>query len=69
MTDWCIAHPWMTFFICLALVPSIRITIPWRRKSRTIVVYGDSFARESPRAARLAAERAVDKATKPPEDK
>jgi hypothetical protein len=30
--DWCMAHPWMTFFIALAFAPSI--TVVWRRKSK-----------------------------------
>lgn len=34
MTEWCMAHPWMTFLICIAIADSVRIaiTIPWRRK-------------------------------------
>lgn len=31
MADWCMAHPWMTFFIVMTAASSISITIPWRR--------------------------------------
>lgn len=27
MSAWCMAHPWMTFFICLALADSARIVV------------------------------------------
>jgi hypothetical protein len=29
MPEWCMAHPWMTFFIAMAALPTI--TIDWRR--------------------------------------
>lgn len=28
----CLAHPWLTFIIALAVIDSVRITIPWRSK-------------------------------------
>lgn len=33
MSDWCMAHPWMTFLIALAVASSFNVTIriPTRR--------------------------------------
>jgi len=31
MSDWCLAHPWMTFFIVMGLVSSISVRIRWTR--------------------------------------
>lgn len=32
MAEWCLAHPWMTFFIVLVLVQGPLVTINARRR-------------------------------------
>jgi hypothetical protein len=35
VTTWCLAHPWMTFFVALAIADSfavICVTAPWWRR-------------------------------------
>lgn len=34
MSAWCLEHPWMTFFIALALINAFSVTIVWRRKEK-----------------------------------
>jgi hypothetical protein len=32
MSEWCLEHPWMTFFIAIAIANSFHVSIRWRRK-------------------------------------
>lgn len=34
MREWCLAHPWMTFIVCLFAIDSVKLSISWRRKSK-----------------------------------
>lgn len=34
MTDWCMAHPWMTFFIAMAIADSVRIVVTIGRRGK-----------------------------------
>jgi hypothetical protein len=34
VSEWCLEHPWMTFFIAMALVNGISIRLNWRRKAK-----------------------------------
>lgn len=36
MTEWCLAHPWMTFFVALQLVSVPRLVIRWRSPKTVI---------------------------------
>lgn len=31
MTEWMLAHPWMTFFLGLALLNAVSVSVVWRR--------------------------------------